>query len=111
MKNIMTFENFSNNINPDIAEDIKSSKSMEELENKIDDYSLNKGDLMRIAYDNDTRNVDSATPQGLWKELEKFGGTYWFVMDYKTNKVGGELVHLGEKILGEESNWNEKIRA
>jgi len=110
MKNIMTFENFNNSVDPDIAEELKSCTSMEELDKKIDQYRLNKGELMKIAYDNDTRNVDSALPQGLWDKLEKFGGTYWFVMDYKSNTVGGQLVHLGEKILGKETDWNEKLR-
>jgi hypothetical protein len=110
MKTIMTFENFNNSVDPDIAEELKSCTSMEELDKKIDQYNLNKGDLMKIAYDNDTRNVDSAIPQGLWAKLEEFGGTYWFVMDYKSNTVGGQLVHLGEKILGQETDWNEKLR-
>ena len=89
---------------------VRSAKTLEELTDMVRELRLSKGDLMQIAYDGNTRNVDSALPAGIWDALEPYGGTYWFVMDYTDNTVGGELVHLGEKILGIQTNWNEKIR-
>jgi hypothetical protein len=89
---------------------IRSAKTLEELEEIIRELRISKGDLMKIAYNENTRNIDSALPAGIWNALEPYGGTYWFVMDYNDNSVGGKLVHLGEKILGIETDWNEKIR-
>jgi hypothetical protein len=101
------FKAFVNENKNSIADTLKSYSSIEELEEKIAKYSLNKGDLMNIAYDNDVRDVDVAIPSGLWDKMKEHGGKYWFVMDYTDNKVGGKIVHLGEKIIGKETNWEE----
>lgn len=111
MKYLKKFESYQNPyyVEEEIMEDIKSSTSMEELKDKVEKYNLNKGQLMYIAYDGNTRGVDSAIPSNVWSKLEEYGGTDWFVMDYQ-NKSHGKLVHLGEKILDKKlTNWNKKL--
>lgn len=100
LKRLKTFESYKYT-DESIAEDIKSSNNIEELKYKVEEYNLEKRELMDIAYNGDTKNVDSAIPSNIWEELEYWGGTYWFVMDYTANKFG-ELTHLGYKILGKE---------
>lgn len=113
MKYLKKFESFQNpfEVVQSIVDDIKSSETIEELKEKVDKYNLNKGNLMNITYNGDTKNVDSATPKNVWSKLNEFEpeGTFWFVMDYKDGSHG-KLVHLGEKILGKElTDWNEKL--
>ena len=91
-----------------LSNELKSATSLEEIDSILKDTKISKGDLMKIAYDGNTRNVDSALPINIWDKLNEFGGNYYFVMDYQNNSHG-KLVHLGEKILGMESNWEEKI--
>jgi len=72
------------------------------------EMELSKGDLMTIAFGVNYKNVDSALPMSIWEKLKPFGGTQWFVMDYN-DKSFGQVVNLAEKILGQESDWNEKL--
>lgn len=109
MNKIKTFDNFLNESNT-IESKLKNANTLKEIQNIVDKHGISKGDLMKIAYDNNTRNVDSAIPSNIWKKLKTYGGTYWFVMDYKDNKTGGKLVHLGEKILGNSSDWRNKLQ-
>jgi hypothetical protein len=84
-------------------------KIIEDLDSYLkNNRTLSKGELMIIAYNDNIRNVDSAIPLELWEKLKPYGGTFYFVMDYNENRLG-ELIHLGEKILGIKSNWNEKL--
>ena len=92
----------------DDADIFKDAKTIEDVEKIIDNNNINKGDLMKIAYGGNTRNIDAAIPRPYWEKLEEHGGTYWFVMDYQNNSHG-KLVHLGEKILGIETNWLDKL--
>ena len=78
----------------DMLKDLYLSKNLSELEEKVKQYNLSKGDLMDIVYKNDSRNVDTAIPKELWTDHE----TFWYVMDYNLNPLG-KLVHLGEALL------------
>ena len=60
---------------------------------KNNEYGVSKGDLMAMAYES-TRNVDSAIPMELWKQVDD---TMFYVYDYQ-NSSFGELVDLREKI-------------
>jgi hypothetical protein len=88
---------------------LKEAKDIEELMTIAEEMELNKGELMTIAFGNNYRNVDSGLPMSVWDKLEAHGGSQWFVMDYNEAGAFGKLVHLGEKILGIESNWWEKL--
>jgi hypothetical protein len=91
-----------------VSDQLKNAQTLDEIDQILEDNSVSKGELMKIAFDNNTSNVDSALPQEYWKKLEPYGGTYYFVMDYQTNGLG-KLVHLGEKILGIETDWEDKL--
>jgi antirestriction protein ArdC len=67
--------------------------------------NLTKGQLISIAYNDNTTNIDTAVPHEYWDAMKNYGGTFWFVMDYQSGTA--KIVHLGEKILGFESNWHE----
>lgn len=59
---------------------------------------LSKGDLMKMAYGDNLRNVDSALPMGLLEELGISNDErYHYVMDYQNNSFG-KLTDLFEKI-------------
>lgn len=49
----------------------------------------NKGQLMKLVFGDDYRNIDSALPMSIWKELDS---TFWFVMDYRNGL--GTLVDM-----------------
>jgi len=72
----------------------KDSSTIEEVAEVVTNNRVSKGELMKVAYKGNTRNLDSAIPASLHDKLD----TYWYVMDYQTNSFG-ELVHLGEKII------------
>jgi hypothetical protein len=91
-----------------VSDQLKNAQTLDEIDQILEDNSVSKGELMKIAFDNNTRNVDSALPKEYWEKLEPYGGTYYFVMDYQTNGHG-KLVHLGEKILGIETDWEDKL--
>ena len=60
--------------------------------------ALSKGDLMKMAYGENTRNVDSALPMGLLEELGISNDErYHYVMDYQGNSFG-KLTDLFDKI-------------
>jgi hypothetical protein len=55
-----------------------------------------KGELMKICYDNDAKklaNVDSALPLEYLKQNPRIL-SYWYVMDYNTLSVFGEVRNL-----------------
>lgn len=84
----------------------KAAKTLDEVSELIDIYGVNKGALMQIAYDGNTTGVDTAIPQEYWKKVDD---TFWFVMDYQSETGAGKLVHLGEKIIGMDTDWLEKF--
>lgn len=43
-----------------------------------------KGELMKLVFGSDYRNIDSALPMSLWEVVDD---TFWFVMDYR-NSLG-----------------------
>ena len=43
-----------------------------------------KGELMKLVFGSDCRNIDSALPMSLWEVVDD---TFWFVMDYRNNFV------------------------
>lgn len=110
MKHINKFNEYNKvNENSYRGPNFEGAKTIEDIEEIAKTNKVTKGNLIKLAYNEDTSNIDSALPKRLWSKLEELGGTFWFVMDYKDN-IFGKLVHLGEKILGGElTNWEEKI--
>lgn len=103
-----SFQSLHDDDSNEFKEKIKLAKNLDEINSIITDSHLSKGELMKIAYNGNTRNVDSALPIQIWNYLKPYGGTSMFVMDYQTNHFG-EIVHLGEKINGKQSNWSDII--
>lgn len=105
---IKKFNDFNNlnegYVNKELSAEIKAAKTVEEVKELVAQNNVSKGDLMKIAFNDNTNGVDSAIPMGYWDKME----TRWFVMDYQTNSWG-KLVHLAEKIVGEETNWEQKF--
>lgn len=111
MSHIKKFNSFNKiNENNKKLDLLKSATNLDELIESVKRARINKGELIKLAYNDNTRNVDSATPAHLWKKLEAHGGTFWFVMDYKPENSYGKLVHLGEKLLGGElTDWESLL--
>jgi len=81
--------------------------NIDDIREVAENNGLSKGTLMKLAYGDNTRGVDSAIPQGLLEEMGIPSSEYFhYVMDYQNNNFG-ELVDLYEKIA--ESNYANKI--
>jgi len=111
MSHIKNFKNYNKINETNLTIDtLKNAKDLDELKSLVRKLNINKGQLMKIAYNDNTSNIDSATPAHIWKKLEAHGGTFWFVMDYKPENSYGKLVHLGEKLLGGElTDWESLL--
>lgn len=92
-------------VDRELTAEIKAATTVKEVEDLVAEHGIGKGDLMKIAYDGNTSGVDTAIPMDYWKKLN----TSMFVMDYQ-NQSFGKLVNLAEKIVGEETNWEEKYQ-
>ncbi len=81
--------------------------NIDDIRQVAEKNGLSKGTLMKLAYGDNTRGVDSAIPRGLLEEMGIPNSEYYhYVMDYQKNKFG-ELVDLFEKISS--SNLGNKI--
>jgi transcriptional regulator with XRE-family HTH domain len=81
--------------------------NIDDIREVAEKNGLSKGTLMKLAYGDNTRGVDSAIPQGLLEEMGIPNSEYFhYVMDYQNNNYG-ELVDLYEKIS--ESSYANKI--
>lgn len=87
---------------------LREAESRDELIKMAEEMKLTKEDLINIAYE-ETNNIDTAIPMSLYDDLNEFGGTTWFVMDYQEDDSFGKLVHLADKILGNDIDWWKKL--
>jgi hypothetical protein len=62
---------------------------------------ITKGTLMNLAFNNNTRNIDPAIPREYYEATQRYGGPFYFVMDYQTDSAFGKLTHLAYQIAGE----------
>jgi len=87
---------------------LRNAESRDKLMKMAKEMGLNKKDLINIAYNN-INYVNSKIPVNLIDDLEKYGGDFWFVMDYKEDATFGKLIHLADKILGNDIDWWRKL--
>ena len=58
---------------------------------------MTKGDLVEYVFGEKHPCIDYAIPQQVFDKLDSWGvDTFWFVWDYRENKIGGKLLSLSE---------------
>jgi hypothetical protein len=67
---------------------------------------MNKGELMKLLFtEKERNNIDTAIPHEWSVKVRELGINPWnFVWSYNENRIGGEVVHLGDEYLKKMQN-------